>query len=54
MVLKIIRISLMIGCTRIRISKSLLKVTGFALQSGGAQDRRAHVGHFEFLEVDFA
>lgn len=36
MVLKIIRISLMIGCTRIRISKSLLKVTGFAPQSGGA------------------
>lgn len=36
MVLKIIKISLMIGCTRIRISKSLLKVTGFALQSGGA------------------
>lgn len=26
----------MIGCTRIKISKSLLKVTGFAPQSGEA------------------
>lgn len=47
-------ISIMMLYTRIRFSKSLLKVTGFALQSGGAVGRRACGGHFEFLEVDFA
>lgn len=47
-------ISIMMYYTRISFSKSLLKVTGFALQSGGAVGRRACGGHFEFLEVDFA